>query len=77
MALQVASEPVPQVVGIMTLLTCFFAASGFFRRSRTVVREPSRRLQSFAESMTLPPPTAMMRSALSRGVRSITASTAV
>ena len=69
MLLGVASEPVPAVVGIIMVLTVFLPMRGFFSWSRTVQLPSAVMEASLAMSITLPPPTATIKSApLSRKV---------
>ena len=63
MALGVASDPVPAVVGIMRDLMHFLACVGVSSSSLMPYSSVIRMLASLAVSMTLPPPTAMMKSA--------------
>ena len=63
MALGVASDPVPAVVGIIRVFMHFRARPGSSSSSLTPYSPVIRMLASLAVSMTLPPPTAMMKSA--------------
>ena len=63
MALGVASEPVPAVVGIIRVLMHFLARPGSSSSSLIPYSSVIRMEASLAVSCTLPPPTAMMKSA--------------
>ena len=72
MLLGVASEPVPAVVGTMTVKTCFLPRVGWASCWRTV--HPAEVTEaSFAMSITLPPPTARIMSAPAPAKRSMAA----